>query len=326
MQKLPSYVLVTPARNEERLIEATIKSVVVQSVLPMRWIIVSDGSTDGTDSIVSRYAARYHWIELLRMPERKERHFAGKAYAFAAAQARLEHLPYEVIANLDADITIESGHFAYLLEKLASDPTLGIVGTPCVESSGELPDFRFSRIEHVPGACQVFRRACYEKIGGYCPVKYGSIDCIAGLSARMNGWKTRAFAGMVAMHHRQMGTAQCGPIHAYFNTGAMDYVLGFHPLWEIFRSAYQMTRKPFFIRGLVIGSGYFWALLRHVEQPAPKKLVQFLRQEQMQQLKSKLTASTFSGNWLKARLRAVCIHMYTRRPGPFGTLSKNLHP
>src|SRR5215831_6690170 len=105
-----SYVLVTPARNEAGLIEQTIQSVLAQSVLPRKWIIVSDGSTDGTDEIVQRYANEHEWIELMRMPERRDRQFAAKANAFNAGYARLKghsQLPFDIIGNLDADITLE---------------------------------------------------------------------------------------------------------------------------------------------------------------------------------------------------------------------------
>jgi biofilm PGA synthesis N-glycosyltransferase PgaC len=81
---IPAYVLITPARNEARFIELTIQSVVAQTARPLRWVIVSDGSTDGTDEIVSKYAAEHRWMELIRMPERAERNFAGKVHAFNA--------------------------------------------------------------------------------------------------------------------------------------------------------------------------------------------------------------------------------------------------
>jgi len=84
--------LITPARNESQFIELTLKSVVGQTVLPLRWVIVSDGSTDGTDEIVARYAADFAWIELIRMPERKERNFAGKVHAFNAGYDRIKNL------------------------------------------------------------------------------------------------------------------------------------------------------------------------------------------------------------------------------------------
>ena len=83
MQVFPlTYVLITPARNEEAFIELTMKSVVNQTVRPVKWVIVSDGSTDSTDAIVKKYAAEHDWIELITMPERRERHFAGKVNAF----------------------------------------------------------------------------------------------------------------------------------------------------------------------------------------------------------------------------------------------------
>src|SRR5215470_2193419 len=97
--KLPAYVLITPARNEAQFIELTLKSVVAQTVKPLKWVIVSDGSTDGTDEIVSKYSADYPWIELIRMPERKERNFAAKVFAFNARSAKVADLQYDVIGN-----------------------------------------------------------------------------------------------------------------------------------------------------------------------------------------------------------------------------------
>ena len=128
MLKLPSYVLVTPARNEAQFIESTIQSVVAQTVRPLKWVIVSDGSTDGTDEIVEQICVAHEWIELLRMPERKERHFAGKAHAFKAGKARVDGLPYDVIANLDADITFESGLLRVSAGKACCRPDAGCGG------------------------------------------------------------------------------------------------------------------------------------------------------------------------------------------------------
>jgi biofilm PGA synthesis N-glycosyltransferase PgaC len=291
VSKLLSYIIVTPARNESRSIELTIQSVIAQTVLPLKWVIVSDGSTDGTDEIVQKYATDYPWIELLRMPERKERHFAGKVYAFNAGQSRVKDLRYEVLVSLDADITFEKDYFEFLLEKLASDATLGLVGTPFRETTNETYDYRFVSIEHVSGACQVFRRECFEGIGGYIPVKGGAVDNIAVISVRMKGWKTRTFTEKTCLHHRAMGTAQQGAWSARFKFGGKDYAIGNHPLWEAFRTAYQMTKKPLFIGGLALGMGYLWAWLRRAERPVSAELMQFHRREQMQRLKRFLHVS-----------------------------------
>jgi hypothetical protein len=164
-----------------------------------------------------------------------------------------------------------------------------VVGTPYEEKSGKVYDYRFTSLDHVSGACQVFRRECYEAIGGYIPVKRGTVDCIAVISARMKGWKTRTFTEKVCQHHRSTGTAQASPARANFNTGVMDYVMGNHPFWQLFRSAYQMTKKPYIFRGLALEAGYLWSFLRRVERPVTREFVKFHRREQMQRLKSNLS-------------------------------------
>ncbi len=285
MLKLLNYVLITPARNEAQFIELTIQSVVKQTVPPIKWVIVSDGSTDGTDEIVRKYANEHPWIELVRMPLRRERHFAGKVHAFNAGYARVQHLDYEVLGSLDADVSFDQDYFSYLLRKLAEDRTLGLVGTPFKEGTNPTYDYRFVSIEHVSGACQLFRRECFEQIGGYVPVKGGCIDHIAVISARMKGWKTRTFTEKVCLHHRQMGTAQNSVLMARFRNGRKDYVIGNHPMWELCRAAYQMTKKPMVLGGLMLVSGYVWALIRRVERPVSPELVAFYRREQMQRLR-----------------------------------------
>src|SRR5579863_4078369 len=152
-----TYVLITPARNEAELIERTIKSVIAQTVKPLKWVIVSDGSTDGTDYIVRRYAADHQWIDLVRMPERRERHFAGKVQAFNAGYARVKSLPYQILGSMDADISFDEEYFSFLLRKMDQDTLLGLTGTPFKDaSSNETYDYRFVSIEHVSGACQLF--------------------------------------------------------------------------------------------------------------------------------------------------------------------------
>jgi biofilm PGA synthesis N-glycosyltransferase PgaC len=279
------YVLITPARNEAKFIELTIKSVVAQTVRPLKWVVVSDGSTDGTDELVSKYAAVYPWIELVRMPERRERHFAGKVQAFMAGLDKMKGLEYAILGSLDGDISFEHDYFSFLLQKLDQDPTLGLVGTPFKESSNQIYDYRFVSIEHVSGACQMFRRECFEEIGGYLPLKAGCIDHIAVISARMKGWKTRTFPDKVCLHHRGMGTAQHSVLGARFRNGAKDYAIGNHPVWELFRTLHQMTKRPFFIGGLALMCGYIWALIRQIQRPVSRELVKFYRREQTTRLK-----------------------------------------
>jgi glycosyltransferase involved in cell wall biosynthesis len=279
-----SYVLITPARNEAAFIDLTIQSVVKQSVKPLRWVIVSDGSTDGTDEIVRKHAARHDWIELLRMPEREERHFGGKVVCFNAGWERVKRLHYNIIGNLDADISFDRSLFAFLLDKFAGNPELGVAGVPFTEGRG-IYDFRFSSVEHVSGQCQLFRRECFEAIGGYTPLKLGGIDVVAVLSARMKGWQTRTFTEKFYVHHRLMGTAKHGNVKSYFKLGEKDYSLGRHPLWQVCRAFYQTSRPPVILGGALLLTGYFWAMVRRIERPLPVELIPFQRREQMQRLK-----------------------------------------
>ena len=279
-----SYVLITPARNEEGYIEKTIRSVISQTALPRIWIIVSDGSTDRTDKTVNQYAKENPWMELLRMPECRDRQFAAKVHCFNAGYEKVRNLDYDVIGNLDADISFEKDYFEFLLAKFEEDPKLGVAGTPFVED-GNHYDYRFTNIEHVSGACQLFRRECFEQIGGYVPIKGGGIDWVAVTTARMKGWKTRTFTEKVCVHHRKMGTGNNTALMAWFKQGRKDYFLGNHPLWQVFRTFYQMTKTPFVIGGSFLLFGFAWAVLKGVERPIPKELINFIRNEQKSRLK-----------------------------------------
>jgi|SRR5215469_8312169 len=290
MPTLSAYVVVTPARNEAGFIESTIKSMLEQTVRPLKWIIVSDGSTDGTDDIVREHMAAHDWIDLIRMPEHRDRQFAAKVSAFNAGYTRIAHLNYSAIAALDADISFDPEYFYFLLGKLSENPKLGLVGTPFAQD-GETYDYRFSNIDHVSGACQLFRRECFEDIGGYIPVKGGGIDWIAVTTARMKGWKTRTFTEKVCYHHRPMGTASAGKLRAHFRLGSQDYYLGGHALWQLFRGFYQMRRKPYVLGGLLLIAGYGWSWLKRMERPVSRDLIRFHQQEQVQRLRDALRSA-----------------------------------
>jgi glycosyltransferase involved in cell wall biosynthesis len=281
------YVLITPARDEEASIEKTIQSVISQTILPTKWVIVSDGSTDRTDEIVGQYCAKYKWIDLIRMPEHRDRQFAAKVNCFNAGYQRVKDLQYDIIGNLDADISFDEDYFEFLLNKFNEISELGVVGTPFVEESSQTYNYDYTNIEHVSGACQLFRRECFEDVGGYIPIKGGGIDWTAVTTARMKGWKTRTFTEKTCFHQRKIGTGNSIALMAWFRHGHKDFYLGGHPLWELFRALYQMVRKPYIIGGLFLSFGYIWAFLSRVERPISQELMKFHRDEQMDRLKNK---------------------------------------
>jgi GT2 family glycosyltransferase len=286
------YLLITPAKNEELHIEKTIKSVVSQTNLPLEWIIVSDGSTDRTDAIVREYAQQYSWMRLLRMPEHEDRHFAAKAKCFNAGYAATSGMNYEIIGNLDADLSFEPEYFAYLLDKFRQDPRLGAAGTPFVEGSSVAYDYSYTNIEHVSGACQLFRRECFEQIGGYPEIRGGGIDWVAVTKARMLGWTTRTFTEMSSVHHRPIGRGTSGRYKGLLMQGKKDYLFGNHPLWETLRVVYQMKRAtPTILAGGLIAAGYLLAAFQQVDRPIPRELIKFARDEQLGRLRRRLLKS-----------------------------------
>jgi glycosyltransferase involved in cell wall biosynthesis len=291
--KTLTYALITPAWNEERHLEELIRSVANQTILPVRWVIVSDGSTDRTDEIVRNASSIYPWIALLRRERASERHFAGKAHAVNAGFDSLRGIACDLVGNLDADITLPSDYYEYLISKFEEMPGLGVAGTPFAEDplnpSNHSYSHRFADLSHVSGACQFFRRECFEEIGGYTPVKKGGIDWVAVTTARMRGWTTRTFVDKVCFHHRAMGTADRNIFRARFRHGQEEYLVGGHPLWQLLRGVFQMKHTPVVIGGLCLMAGYAAAWAGRMPSPVPEALRQFHRREQMARLRSLLT-------------------------------------
>ena len=280
------YVLITPARNEAAFIDKTLESMVAQTALPERWVIVDDGSTDGTTEIGENYARRYPWIELVRLPQRRDRSFAGKVHAFNAGLERVQSLQFEVIGNLDADLSFDADYLEFLMQKFFEDTKLGVAGTPFLENGYDSARDSFEGENHVAGGCQLFKRECFQDIGGYIPNRAGGIDWIAVTTARMKGWKTRSFPEKRFHHYRTLGTAGRSGLAASFSYGEKDYYLGGSPIWQLFRVAYRMTKQPVLVDGLALLFGYCWAALRRVKRPVTQELMRFHRREQMRKLRA----------------------------------------
>jgi len=281
------YVLITPARNEEAFIEKTLASVVAQTILPERWIIVDDGSTDKTAEIVKGYAARYTWIKLVQRYQGQDRNFASKAHAVNAAFERVQSLEFEIMGNLDADVSFEPDYIELLMQKFCEDPKLGVAGTPFTQN-GDYDSSKdsFEGENYVAGPCQLFRRECFQDIGGYVPNRAGGVDWIAAMTARMKGWKVKAFSEKRFHHYRTLGTAGRGVLRALFSYGEKDYYLGGSPVWQLFRVAYRMTKKPVLAGGLALLCGYCWAAIWRTKRAVTPELMHFHRREQMKKLRA----------------------------------------
>jgi glycosyltransferase involved in cell wall biosynthesis len=281
------YVLITSARDEEAFIGGTLDSVVAQTRLPVRWIIVDDGSLDKTAEIASDYAKRLPWIALIRNPRREGRNFAAKADAVNCALAEMENLDFDVVGNLDADTSFGPDYMEFLMRKFAENSRLGVAGTPFTQD-GDYDSTRdsFEGENYVAGPCQLFRRECFREIGGYVANAAGGVDWIAVMTARLKGWTVQSFADNRYHHHRSMGTAGRSEFSALFSYGEKDYYLGNSPIWQSFRVTYRLGKKPYLTGGLALGLGYLWAAIKRVKRPVSEELMRFHRAAQMKKLKN----------------------------------------
>lgn len=286
----PKYALITPAWNEEVHLDGLIRSVAGQTILPVTWIIVSDGSTDRTDDIVRTAAARYPWIRLLRLERSADRNFAGKARAVNAAYSSMASIEFDLIGNLDADMTMPADYYEFLTSKFLELPDLGVAGTPFIEDEANPAAHSYNHAlanrSHVSGACQLFRRRCFEEIGGYQPIRGGGIDWVAVTTARMRGWRTLTFVERAATHRRAMGTADRSRVMARYRHGREDYFVGTPAAWEMLRGVFQMRNRPLVLGGLFLMLGYASAWISREPSPIPQELRRFHRSEQLGRLRA----------------------------------------
>jgi poly-beta-1,6-N-acetyl-D-glucosamine synthase len=280
----PAYMLVTAAHNEEKFIENTIKAVVSQTLLPKRWAIVSDASADHTEEIVERYAALYDFIELVRIRKDHARNFASKVYALKAGLEKLDVRGCDFIGVLDADVSFEKSYFANLMAEFEGDLNLGLAGGFIYEErNGTFRTRSSNSIRSVAGAIQLFRRECYESVGGILPLKYGGEDWCAEVMARMKGWRVKAIPALKVFHHKPTG-AGVGVLRYWYRQGFMDYSLGSHPLFSLIKCLKRLRTKPYVAGALARFIGLVCAYYRRETRPVPKEFVDYLRWEQKKRL------------------------------------------
>ncbi|RJQ58215.1 MAG: glycosyltransferase family 2 protein [Desulfobacteraceae bacterium] len=282
------YVLLTAARNEEDFIEKPLRAVVSQTVKPKRWIIVNDGSVDRTAEIVRRFAAKEPFIELIDTSGDSNRNFGSKARAINFAYERTGNIDFDFVGNLDADVSFDPTYYEEVLSRFAENPRLGIAG-----------GIRYDRVEgryirvksaqnSVGGPFQMFRRECFEKIGGYLPLQYGGIDAVAEISARMHGWQVRCFPELRIFHYRMTGSATSGRVGVKFKAGIKEYLIGYHPVFQMLRAASSLTAKPAVFGSMAWICGYYWAFLKRFKRPVSNDFVRYLRSEQLRRIRSAL--------------------------------------
>lgn len=279
-----AYVLITPAKNEEKLIGETIASVTAQSILPAQWVIVSDGSTDRTDDIVRAACARHSWIKLVPLPQRQGRNFAAVVHATEAGIAALEVKDYHFIGLLDSDLRFQPDYFAGVLAAFEANPKLGLAGGVAIDigrSKSRLPRNRHD----VPGALQFFRRECFQSLGGLVAIPEGGWDALTCARARMNGYETELLTHLIVDHLKPRNVGEGGIFRRKWQMGVRDYALGYGFTFEFVKCVGRWYEKPLLLGAFCWWLGYCGALLKRKPRLLPPDLLAFVRREQMHRLR-----------------------------------------
>lgn len=284
MSVVASYVIITPVRDEVTCISRTLCAVAQQTQRPRKWIVVDDGSTDGTDAVLDRFAAVHSWITVIHRTNRGFRANGGGVMdAFYAGFSLIESDDWDFVVKLDGDLSFASDYFERCLERFSSDPELGIGGgAVCTDVEGELrvesagdPSF------HVRGATKIYRRSCWEQVAPL--IKAPGWDTLDEVRANRFGWQTRTFSDLRLVQHKPTGSADGAWANAVKN-GKANYLTGYHPAFMLAKCAKRLFRKPYVLEAAGLASGFLSGYINRLPQSADAETRRYLRQQQVRRL------------------------------------------
>lgn len=291
------YVVITPARDEAEYIERTIESMLRQTLRPAQWIIVNDGSGDGTGEIVDDCAASHSWITAVHLPRKKQRESGCEERASRAVDAKeikafykgAEYIrddDWKFIVKLDADLGFGPEFFEKCLTEFDADDRLGIAGGAIWNLvDGELK-YESAPSFHVRGATKIYRRKCWDDIGGV--LHSAGWDTLDLVKANMLGWSTRTIKELRVVHYRYTGAANGAWKNAVKN-GRWSYIAGYHPLYMLVRCANNLLQRPYLIGSCGLLSGFLGGYVRRVPRTQEQTLIRYVRQQQLRRLSFRTT-------------------------------------
>ena len=280
------YVIITPVRDEEAHLQSTIESVLKQTIRPVEWIIVNDGSSDNTGKIIDDYASRFSWLRGVHRPNRGFRKSGGGVVeAFDEGYRSLLSRDWDFIVKLDGDLTFEPAYFERCFRYFAEDTALGVGGgVICYVLDDGSKEFEQNPAFHVRGATKIYRRTCWDAIGGLWPAP--GWDTMDEVKANMLGWTSRSFPDLHLVHRRHTGAAD-GTWKNLMKNGRANYVCGYHPLFMLSKCLYRLRVRPYGIGSLALLCGYLSGYLKKIPQVDDRTAIQYLRRQQMNRLRGR---------------------------------------
>jgi glycosyltransferase involved in cell wall biosynthesis len=279
------YVLLSACKDESEFIGLCLESVRRQTVPPLAWVIVDDGSDDDTCAIIESYRAACPYIQLVRLPRGRARCFGAKDRAINLGYQKVREMDFDLVGVLDTDVSLESpNYYESILEAFAAQPDLAVAGGMVHERRGsEWSEREVNASWSVAGCVQVFRRACFDAIGGFVPLPCGGSDTLAELQLRMQGWTTRSLPGLPVYHYRPTSSAG-GLVRGYYRLGVLDAAFGSHPVFMLVKCLRRMSYRPFIVGAVALYTGYLLHHLRGDGLMIPSQVSRHLRKEQTERL------------------------------------------
>jgi biofilm PGA synthesis N-glycosyltransferase PgaC len=278
----PSYVVITPVRDEEAYLASTIECVAAQTIRPSEWIIVDDGSKDNTGKIIDDYASRYPWIRGVHRQDRGFRKAGGGVVdAFNDGYRVLKSKDWNFIVKLDGDLTIQPDYFERCFEEFERDHKLGVGGGVICYMVDGVKTFEAAPAFHVRGATKIYRKECWDGIGGFWPAP--GWDTLDEVKANSLGWSTRSFRDLHLLHHRETGSAD-GLWPTLVKYGRANYICGYHPLFMVSKCIVRLFQKPYVLGSIGLMYGFVTGYLKHIPQVDDPATIAYLRSQQLSRL------------------------------------------
>src|SRR5689334_11342136 len=277
-----TYVVISPVRDEEAYLRFTIESMLAQTIRPAEWIIVNDGSTDGTAAIIDEYAAQHSWIRAVHRGNRGFRKAGGGVVeAFNDGYRALNTDDWQFVVKLDGDLTFEPDYFEKCLNNFHRDARLGIGGGVICYIENGTKRIEFCPEFHVRGATKIYRRECWDAIGGFWPAP--GWDTMDEVKANMLGWTTRSFGDLHLRHHRPTGAAD-GVWRNLLKNGQANYICGYHPMFMLAKCFRRLWQYPYLIGSVALLYGFLSGYFRRIPQVNDRQTIIYLRRQQLGRL------------------------------------------
>lgn len=276
------YIIITPVRNEEAYIEKTIESVANQTIKPLEWLIINDGSTDSTGQIIDNYSGQYKWITAVHRGDRGYRKAGGGVIeAFYDGYEKVKENDWDFIVKLDGDLSFGADYFEKCFREFSGDPKLGIGGGVIFHQvNGNLEEEK-TPLYHVRGATKIYRRECWNAIGPL--MKAPGWDTLDEIRANMYGWNTQSFPAIQLIHHRYTGNAD-GAWRTLVKYGYVNYFMGYHPVFMILKCLKRIWQRPYLLGAVGIFYGYVKGYLKRMPQVEDRRVIKYVRQQQLNRL------------------------------------------